>query len=227
MKAIHKFLTTMGILLFSSCADKGDKVPEMFLNAEMSSEGKEALVREYRAGKATWDAALAFLGRPDLDTLKAGRHEIPGTEAFANVIDYETRLEGDFEYHRKYIDVQYVVTGGEKCGIVPLTALEREIEAYSENGDSGLMNGIAEGIQVQEVLLKTGMVGIYFPFDAHMPNMAVGRPRRSHGKSLSRFRWQGNKTGGGWQGLRKRVHLRTRAAGACPTETSGQRPRMQ
>ena len=53
MKAIHKFLTTMGILLFSSCADKGDKVPEMFLNAEMSPEGKEALVREYRAGKAT------------------------------------------------------------------------------------------------------------------------------------------------------------------------------
>lgn len=180
MKAIHKFLTTMGILLFSSCADKGDKVPEMFLNAEMSPEGKEALVREYRAGKATWDAALAFLGRPDLDTLKAGRHEIPGTEAFANVIDYETRLEGDFEYHRKYIDVQYVVTGGEKCGIVPLTALEREIEAYSENGDSGLMNGIAEGIQVQEVLLKTGMVGIYFPFDAHMPNMAVGEtPEKS------------------------------------------------
>ena len=180
MKAIHKFLTTMGILLFSSCADKGDKVPEMFLNAEMSPEGKEALVREYRAGKATWDAALAFLGRPDLDTLKAGRHEIPGTEAFANVIDYTTRLEGDFEYHRKYIDVQYIVSGGEKCIVSPLTDLTVNVEDYRESEDYGMMNGPAERARIQEIVLNQGMVGIYFPFDAHKPNMAVGEtPEKS------------------------------------------------
>ena len=180
MKAIHKFLTTMGIILFSSCADKGDKVPEMFLNAEMSPEGKEALVREYRAEKATWDAALAFLGRPDLDTLKAGRHEIPGTEAFVNVIDYTTRLEGDFEYHRQYIDVQYIVSGGEKCIVSPLTDLTVNVEDYKESDDYGMMNGPAEGARIQEIVLNQGMVGIYFPFDAHKPNMAVGEtPEKS------------------------------------------------
>ena len=160
----------MGTIIFSSCAN----IPAEFQNAEMTPEGKEALAGEYRANKNAWDAALAFIERNDLAALQAGRHEIPGTEAFANVIVYETRLEGDFEYHRKYIDLQYIVTGREKCEIVPLTALEREIEAYSENGDSGLMNGLAEGVKVQEIVLDKGMVGIYFPFDAHKPNMAVG-----------------------------------------------------
>ena len=164
----------MGIIISTSCADNGARVPEIFQNAEMSPEGKASLSGEYKGGKATWDAALAFIERNDLAALEAGRHEIPGTEAFANVIDYETRLEGDFEYHRKYIDLQYIVAGGEKCEIVPLTALEREIEAYSENGDSGLMNGLAEGVKVQEIVLDKGMVGIYFPFDAHKPNMVVG-----------------------------------------------------
>lgn len=85
-------LATMGILLSTSCSDNWAMIPEMYRNAEMSPEGKEALLREYNAEKATWDAALAFIGRSDLDTLKAGKHEIPGTEAFVNVIDYTTRL---------------------------------------------------------------------------------------------------------------------------------------
>lgn len=174
MKKIQDILAALGILLFSSCANKGDKVPATFQNAEMTPEGKEALAGEYRANKNAWDAALAFIERNDLAALQAGRHEIPGTEAFANVIDYETRLEGDFEYHRKYIDLQYIVAGREKCEIVPLTALGKEIEAYSENGDSGLMNSLAEGVKVQEIVLDKGMVGIYFPFDAHKPNMVVG-----------------------------------------------------
>ena len=171
---LNLILATMGIIISTSCADNGARVPEIFQNAEMSPEGKAALSGEYKGGKATWDAALAFIERNDLAALEAGRHEIPGTEAFANVIDYETRLEGDFEYHRNYFDLQYIVAGGEKCEIVPLTALEREFEAYSENGDSGLMNGLAEGVKVQEIVLDKGMVGIYFPFDAHKPNMVVG-----------------------------------------------------
>ncbi|MGM9739920.1 MAG: YhcH/YjgK/YiaL family protein [Candidatus Cryptobacteroides sp.] len=164
----------MGILLFSSCANKGDKIPEAFRNAEMSPGGKEALALEYKSNKADWDAALEFIGRNDLATLPAGIHEIPGTGAFVNVIDYETRFEGDYEYHRKYIDVQYIVSGGEKCNVLPLTDLTVNLEDYKENDDYGMMNGPAEGAKIQEIILKQGMVGIYFPFDAHMPSMAVG-----------------------------------------------------
>lgn len=173
-------LATMGILLSTSCSDNWAMIPEMYRNAEMSPEGKEALLREYNAEKATWDAALAFIGRSDLDTLKVGKHEIPGTEAFVNVIDYTTRLEGDFEYHRQYIDVQYIVSGGEKCIVSPLTDLTVNVEDYKESDDYGMMNGPAEGARIQEIVLDQGMVGIYFPFDAHKPNMAVGEtPEKS------------------------------------------------
>lgn len=171
---LHKILATMGILLFTSCANKGDKVPETFLNAEMSPDGKAALALEYKSNKAAWDAALEFIGRNDLATLQAGIHEIPGTEAYVNVIDYETRFEGDYEYHRKYIDVQYIVSGEEKCYVLPLADLTVNLEDYKENDDYGMMNGPAEGVEVQEIVLKEGMVGIYFPFDAHMPSMAIG-----------------------------------------------------
>lgn len=174
MKKIQDILAALGILLFSSCANKGDKVPATFQNAEMTPEGKEALAGEYRANKNAWDAALAFIERNDLASLQAGIHEIPGTEAYVNVIDYETRFEGDYEYHRKYIDVQYIVSGEEKCYVLPLADLTVNLEDYKENDDYGMMNGPAEGVEVQEVVLKEGMVGIYFPFDAHMPSMAIG-----------------------------------------------------
>jgi len=67
--------------------------------------------------------AFAFLEqvRPDI---VIGRHEIAGDDMFALVQRYQTRpIEGmQLEAHRRYIDVQYLVTGREAIHWAPLRA---------------------------------------------------------------------------------------------------------
>src|SRR5688500_2302589 len=70
--------------------------------------------------------AFEFLRRPDLATLENGRHEIDGSNVYALVQSYNTtpREKGKFEAHRKYIDVQFVVSGDECMGYANLADLE-------------------------------------------------------------------------------------------------------
>ena len=65
--------------------------------------------------------AFAFLNQPGLAQLPPGRHEIVGTQVYAMVAKAEgrpreaARLEG----HRKYIDIQLVLSGVEEMGWRP------------------------------------------------------------------------------------------------------------
>ena len=55
-----------------------------------------------------------------LRTLPAGKYPIDGDNIFALVSEYKTKseAEGKLEAHRKYIDVQYVISGEELMGYV-------------------------------------------------------------------------------------------------------------
>ena len=47
-----------------------------------------------------------------------GKYEIAGDEIFASVMTYTTAPENEkkFELHRKYIDIQYIISGEEIIG---------------------------------------------------------------------------------------------------------------
>ena len=53
----------------------------------------------------------------DLKTAKDWRYYIDGENIYANVQSYETKDDAPFEGHRKYIDIQYMISGVEKIGI--------------------------------------------------------------------------------------------------------------
>ena len=56
---------------------------------------------------------LDFLKDNDMVALPCGRYELRG-ESFVNVFEYDTKVnDGVFEAHRKYTDVQFVITGKE------------------------------------------------------------------------------------------------------------------
>ena len=59
--------------------------------------------------------AIEFLRRPDIHNMADGRVDIDGQDVFALVHRYETVKTDvlNFEYHRKYIDIQYIVSGRE------------------------------------------------------------------------------------------------------------------
>jgi len=123
--------------------------------------------------------ALAFLGRADLAALPDGAVEIDGERVFALVQRYDT-VETDaplFEAHRRYIDVQFVVSGREVIGWAPLPQLH-VIEEYDAAKDACF--GTVAASEVTAVQLRAGQLVILRPEHAHAPKLAAGGPSPVH-----------------------------------------------
>ena len=90
--------------------------------------------------------AFQFLMENDLATLQAGRIDLDGERLFALVQEYQTKNpgEGKWEPHRKYIDVQYMVSGSEFMGFANLQSLT--LGAYNAEKDFQAVNDLKPGI---------------------------------------------------------------------------------
>lgn len=110
--------------------------------------------------------AFDWIKRTDLPQLKEGKIELDGNKMYASVQKYNTKAVKDsaFEAHRKYIDIQLLVSGTEKVDYAAFSSLE-EVEPYSAERDFHKLDGKAE----QTVLLKKGNAVILFPEDGHRP----------------------------------------------------------
>lgn len=116
--------------------------------------------------------AYEFLRTTDVAALPLGRVEIDSEDVFANVQEYETvpARDKEFEAHRLYYDVQYVVSGEESFYCVPLEGLA-QIGAFDESSDFGLYQTPAI---CSEIRMGAGDVVVVAPEDAHKPG-CIGR----------------------------------------------------
>ena len=113
--------------------------------------------------------ALAALRSGELAGKTPGRYELDGDRIFALVQEYRTKPHsaGKLEAHRRYIDVQFVVTGTEAMGYAPLEGLA-VAEAYDEARDIVFFAGIGDPVTV-----SAGMATLFFPHDAHAPGLGL------------------------------------------------------
>ena len=118
--------------------------------------------------------ALEFLARPDLAELAPGRHEIMGDEVFANVQELTTVRPGEknYEAHRRYADVHYVISGEELMGVAPVGECE-PVGEFSEADDFGLY---VPGDREAWATLRPGDLVVTPPCDAHKPGCCPGEP---------------------------------------------------
>ena len=131
------------------------------------------LKEQIKANPDEWTAALKFLEENDLATIELGRHDITD-ETFANVQEYTSLLEGKYEAHRKYIDIQVVISGNENIFVAPLDKAFNVIHEYDEtSGDFVLF---ADANDSKPVLANSENWVILFPNDAHKPGMAINQP---------------------------------------------------
>jgi YhcH/YjgK/YiaL family protein len=116
--------------------------------------------------------AFQFLRQTDLQNLENGRYEIDGNRLYASVETYMTkpRESAEWEAHRRYVDLQYVICGAEKIGYAPLCRM-LPLDNYDPDQDIQLFAG--EG---DDLTLSDGQFMILFPHDAHMPGVAIDRP---------------------------------------------------
>lgn len=117
--------------------------------------------------------AMDFLRQLDTDRVAEGRVDIDGEEVFALFQRYET-ITADppkFEYHKRYIDIQYMVSGEEIIGWAPFDRMTIT-EEYDMAKD--ICFGHVPKGQTTPVYLRAGQLAVLYPEDGHAPRLAAG-----------------------------------------------------
>ena len=114
--------------------------------------------------------AFKVLSLPQTFALTEGRYELEGKNIIALPQAYQSKLrqDGRWEAHRRYIDIQYIVSGVELMGWAPVSTLAPAGE-FNVAKDVGFFEGQGDFIRV-----SAGMFAVFFPHDGHMPSIAVG-----------------------------------------------------
>ncbi len=143
----------------------GDWKEELNHEAHESIDGNQ-FYNQYMLNPDWWKAAFDFL-KQDLTKVEEGKYGILGDDVFAMISDYQTKMKETtkWEAHRKYIDLQVVISGEEFMGISALSKVT-EPEEYDEQRDL-IFFGNSEG------KFHIAKPGIFFPSDAHMPGIQL------------------------------------------------------
>ncbi len=134
-----------------------------------SSINEVTFQKQYNAHPDWWNKAFAFLNRKDLVTLADGTYPIVDDQVFASISSYVpvNRKDKQWEAHRKYADIQMVLSGKEIIGKAEVSKL-KVIKPYNKETDNENLKG-----QGKFYLAKPGTFFIFFPGDAHLPGLKV------------------------------------------------------
>lgn len=130
--------------------------------------------RWQRLPRRAFSEGVCFFNRDDLGSLPLGRVDIDGDAVFANVQEYDTvpAEEKQLEAHRRYYDVQFVVSGEEVMQFAPLEGLAK-VQPFDEDADFGLY---CTPERPSSIVLRAGDVAVLAPEDAHKPGCALDAP---------------------------------------------------
>lgn len=117
--------------------------------------------------------ALQFLEGRTWEQMENGKYEIDGQNVVAIIQEYDTKdpLTEQLESHRKYIDVQYVVSGKERMGHALLNG-QTPTTVYDPETDFLLYKEAPSFFS----LITPDMFTIFYPTDLHMPCIMVDAP---------------------------------------------------
>jgi YhcH/YjgK/YiaL family protein len=113
--------------------------------------------------------SLLFLQKTDFLVIPDGKYEIDRSNIFYIVQRYDTKpfAEGKLETHKKYIDIQFIVTGEEILGYTPFDTDNLQIiKPYDASKDICFYQKPEE---LSAVKLSQNMFCLLYPQAAHMP----------------------------------------------------------
>lgn len=116
--------------------------------------------------------AFEFLSSKNLSKLPIGKQEIDGDRLFYSISKGygRSRTEAKLEAHRKYFDIQYVISGNEEMGWSPLALCDDIDTEYNVEKDIEFFNNEPE----KWTQVPPGSFAIFFPEDAHAPMVGNG-----------------------------------------------------
>lgn len=111
--------------------------------------------------------AFEYLRATDFADVSSGKHEILGDDLFV-IVDRTTgkgKENAMIEYHRKYIDIQYLIAGTDVMGWRATESCERPIDPFDSEKDLGFFFDRPESWFV----VPPKWFAVYFPSDGHAP----------------------------------------------------------
>lgn len=116
-----------------------------------------------------FEKAFNFLKNTNFSSADCGKIEIENDKIFAMISNYKTKpiFDVKWESHKKYIDIQCLITGAELIGFSDIKNMIALTE-YDENKDILFYSG--EG---HYLTLDTTNFAIFFPQDAHAPCISL------------------------------------------------------
>jgi YhcH/YjgK/YiaL family protein len=122
--------------------------------------------------------AFEILADKTLSSKQDGRYAVEGNDLYYIVQHYTTKpMEKDkLEAHRKYIDIQAVLSGEELLAYAPIEGLA-VAQPYSEDKDIAFYHAPDK---ISMVTLRPGVFCILFPQDGHIPCCQLDGPSGVH-----------------------------------------------
>ena len=116
--------------------------------------------------------AFTFLRQPRLESLPLEKIEIDGVRVYAMVSKSAARGRdaAKLEAHRKYIDIQYVISGVDEMGWKTKSTCRKPDTPYNAEKDFELFSDPADAW----VAVGPGAFAVFFPEDAHAPLIGKG-----------------------------------------------------
>jgi YhcH/YjgK/YiaL family protein len=129
-----------------------------------------------------FERAFAYLQATDWAGVADGRHVLEADRLFV-IVSTDTgrgRDRSPLEFHRRYIDIQFVIAGVEVIGWRSLGDCLDLTEAYSSDRDIGFYGDSPS----QWLSLQPGMFCVFDPTDCHAPLAGTDRVRKAVVKVL-------------------------------------------
>jgi len=121
-----------------------------------------------------WKRAFDWLQQAT-DVTPAGIQQLQGDDIYVNVHGYGTapREQGRFESHRRYVDLQYCISGGEIIDWCLASDLECDGE-YDAEKDVQFYRALPSARPTTALRMAPGSFAIFHPSDAHRPKAQDG-----------------------------------------------------
>lgn len=112
-------------------------------------------------------AAFEYLRGPELAKMANGRYPIDGDDLFVIIerVEGRGRDGARAEFHRQYIDIQYVIGGTEEIGWIPTADCQTVAQPYDAQRDVGFF----DDVPATWLSLPAGAFAVFFPEDGHAP----------------------------------------------------------
>ena len=159
------FIIFISIMSFTGCSKNEDTISRKNGDPIITDTIEQA--ENYYEMHPAFKEAFEFLKMTTLAELPAGRNEINGDRLFC-IIAKDTgrsRSEAKLEVHRKYIDIQYIISGTDEMGWKPTANCDSIDQSYDLNNDIEFFKDDPQ----TWTKVPAGSFAIFFPEDAHAP----------------------------------------------------------